>query len=134
MSNLKHTTDKGDASHVFDYGCVRIKLTEVDGNDIGSEGGIRFRMFFKKDVDGALETNQVDEFVIYPDAIDWENGGKMKPEFQKRIEKLQRDAQEERGVIAPVTPPREEPPVEPSEKPKEESAEEVDMTEHPYAG
>ena len=91
MSNLKHTTDKGDASHVFDYGCVRIKLTEVDGNDIGSEGGIRFRMFFKKDVDGALETNQVDEFVIYPDAIDWENGGKMKPEFQKRIEELQEE-------------------------------------------
>ena len=88
---LKHSIDEHDGNHTFDYQNVRVKLSLVDGDDIGSEGGLRFRMFFKRAVGGETEAQQVDEFVIYPDAIDWENGGKMKPEFQKRIEELQEE-------------------------------------------
>tara|TARA_R110000765_G_scaffold396603_1_gene490536 strand:+ start:711 stop:1100 length:390 start_codon:yes stop_codon:yes gene_type:complete len=89
MNNLTHkVNDNGDV--VFDFAPVKITISEVQGDDIAENGGVKFSMNFIKD-DG--EAKKVDEFVIYPEAIDWENGGQMKPEYQEKI-KQKMEAQE----------------------------------------
>lgn len=108
MSNLKHSNEN-EEGHCFDYQCLKIFLKEVNGNDIGSEGGIRFTMCYKETINGKETLTKVDEFVIYPDAIDWKNGGQMKPEFQKRIKELhENEAENPKEGQMPVTAPAEE--------------------------
>ena len=83
MNNLTHKVyDNGDV--VFDFAPVKIVISEVEGDDIAESGGVRFQMEY---VDDNGEAKKVDEFVIYPEAIDWENGGQMKPEYQEKIKK-----------------------------------------------
>ena len=105
MSKLRYTLEEGHL-HSFDFQNLKIHLTEINGNDIGSEGGLRFTMSLKEGINGKETLEKVDEFVIYPDAIDWKNGGKMKPEFEKRIKELQGKITEPtKDDQMPVSPP-----------------------------
>ena len=83
MNNLTHKVyDNGDV--VFDFEPIKITISEVGGDDIAENGGVRFQMEY---VDDNGEAKKVDEFIIYPEAIDWENGGQMKAEYQEKIKK-----------------------------------------------
>ena len=99
-AELNHKAE-GD-THTFDFQDIQIVFDTRDGTDIGSEGGLRFRMFHRKEEEeGRVEYRQVDEFVIYPDAIDWDEGGRMKPEFEKRIKELSQPIVNEAEAEAP---------------------------------
>lgn len=82
MNKLTHKAlENGNVE--FNFSPIKITISEVEGDDICESGGCRFTMEFMKD-DVA---KKVDEFVIYPEAIDWENGGQMKAEYQEKIKK-----------------------------------------------
>jgi len=93
MSNTLEHKITEDGTHEFDFQNLKIHLTDISGANIGSEGGLRFTMSLKESMKGKEVLTKVDEFIVYPDAIDWKNGGKMKPEFEKRI----KEAHESRG-------------------------------------
>ena len=88
--DITYRLDDNKHHHIIDYSNIQIVFDERDGKDIGSEGGIRFRLFYKKSTE-PLELVQADEFVIYPDAIDWENGGQMKEDYLARIKELREE-------------------------------------------
>tara|TARA_R110000851_G_C13052782_1_gene563253 strand:- start:891 stop:1247 length:357 start_codon:yes stop_codon:yes gene_type:complete len=92
--NITYRTDPDTKNHIIDYSNIQIVFDERDGDDIGSNGGLRFRLFYKKSIE-PLELVKADEFVIYPDAIDWENGGQMKKEYLDRIKELKAEAEAE---------------------------------------
>lgn len=104
--NMKHSVDESTGAHRFLFEPIEVRIEEVEGDDIAEQGGIRFQMLFRKEVEGVgLEKTKVDEFIIYPEAIDWENGGQMKPEYQKKIEeKMERAGLKDQ---MPVSPPEE---------------------------
>lgn len=105
-NNLKYTLNDGDI-HTFSIQNLKIQLSEIDGSDIGSTGGLRFMMSLVEHIAGKETLTKVDEFVIYPDAIDWQNGGKMLPEFEKRIKALKSYKEEDgKTPISPTNPPQ----------------------------
>ena len=80
MNKLTHKVlENGNVK--FEFAPINITISEVEGDDICESGGVRFTMnFMNEDV-----AKKVDEFVIYPEAIDWEKGGQMKAEYQEKI-------------------------------------------------
>ena len=94
-SKITYRLDDTKHHHILDFANIQVVFDERDGEDIGSKGGIRFRLYYKKSIE-PLELVQADEFVIYPDAIDWENGGQMKKEFLDRIKKLKEEDEAKR--------------------------------------
>ena len=50
-NNITYRLDENTNSHILDYSNIQIVFDERDGKDIGSEGGIRFRLFYKKSLD-----------------------------------------------------------------------------------
>ena len=107
MSNLNYKLQDGGI-HTFNIQNVKIQLAEIDGSDIGSKGGLRFTMSLIEQINGKEILEKVDEFVIYPDAIDWKNGGKMLPEFEKRIKELKshREESDDKTPISQTNPPQ----------------------------
>ena len=122
MTDLTYTKE-GDTHH-FEFQNINVRLEQVDGKEIGSEGGLKFSMFYRKETEqGAMESSLVDTFVVYPDIIDWEGTGDIKPEYKDKIKSLTEAQQQE----AQFAPPPEEKPSEEKEEPttEEEPNEEI---------
>ena len=106
MSNLNYKLQDGGI-HTFNIQNLKIQLAEIDGSDIGSKGGLRFTMSLIEQINGKEILEKVDEFVVYPDAIDWKNGGRMLPEFEKKIKELKSHQEaDSKTPISQTNPPQ----------------------------